>query len=116
MTLFGRSLLNRHVGLISEETFSESIKDLCPYAFGRALGYVYVDERYEQGSGLYSNGTVGHTGFSGTECFADFEKDMYVVSLSNTAYYAAKNGEGCMTEVEEFRKGLHKAMKEDLEY
>jgi hypothetical protein len=41
---------------------------------------------------------------------------MYVVSLSNTAYYAAKNGKGCMAEVEEFRKGLHKAMKEDLGY
>ncbi len=116
MTLFGQSLLNRHEKLISEETFSESIKDLCPHTFGRALGYVYVDERYEQGSGLYSNGTVGHTGFSGTECFADFEKGIYVVSLSNTAYYAAKNGKSCMKEVENFRKNLHKAMKEDLGY
>ena len=116
MSLFGRSLLNRHAGLISEETFSESIKDLCPYSIGRALGYVYADERYAQGSGLYSNGTVGHTGFSGTECFADFEKGMYVVSLSNSAYYAAKNGKNCMKEVEEFRKGLHKAMREDLNF
>lgn len=116
MTLFGRSLLRRHEGLISEKTFSESIKDLCPYNFGRALGYVYVDERYEQSGGLYSKGTVGHTGFSGTECFADFEKEMYVATLSNTAYHAVRNGKNCMKEVEEFRKNLHRAIKEDLGY
>ncbi len=114
MSVFGRSLLCRHGSLISEETFSESIKDLCPYDIGRTLGYVYVDGRYKQGGGLYSDGTVGHTGFSGTECFADFEKGIYVVSLSNTAYCAAIKGKNCIKETEEFRRNLHIAMKEDL--
>lgn len=115
MAIFARSLLNRHAPLISEETFAKGTKDYGPHlTFGRALGYVYVDERYKQGGGLYSNGSVGHTGFSGTECYADFEKDLFVVSLSNTAYYAARNKKDCSAECAAFREGLHKAMAKDL--
>ncbi len=115
MTVFGQSLLNRHSTLISEETFAKGTKDYGPHlTFGRALGYVYADERYEQGGGLYSNGSVGHTGFSGTECFADFEKDIYVVSLSNSAHYAALNGKDCSKNCAEFRKNLHIAIAKDL--
>ncbi len=115
MALFAKSLLNRHAPLISEETFAKGIKDYGPHlTFGRALGYVYVDERYKQGGGLFTNGSIGHTGFSGTECYVDFEKDLYVVSLSNTAYYAARNKKDCSAECAAFREGLHKAMAMDL--
>lgn len=115
MAIFAKSLLNRHAPLISEETFAKGTKDYGPHlTFGRALGYVYVDERYKQGGGLYSNGSVGHTGFSGTECYADFEKDLFVVSLSNIAYYAARNKKDCSAECAAFREGLHKAMAKDL--
>ena len=85
---------------------------------------MYVDERYAQGGGLYSTGTVGHTGYSGTECYADFEKDLFVVSLTNTAKYAAMNkgahypaGPGvdiCTAACVAFRTGLHQAMAADL--
>lgn len=117
MSVFARSLLHKHAPLIGAETFAKGAKDYGPHLpFGRALGYVYADGRYAQGGGLYAEGTVGHTGFSGTECFADFSKDLYVVSLSNTAYYAALRGGNCMTECAAFREGLHAAMKEDLGY
>lgn len=117
MAVFAQSLLNRHNTLIGEEVFAKGAKDYGPHLpFGRALGYVYADARYKQGGGLYSDGSLGHTGFSGTECFADFEKDLYVVSLTNTAYYAARRGKDCSAECAAFREGLHKAMKEDLGY
>ncbi|MBQ4150762.1 MAG: beta-lactamase family protein [Clostridia bacterium] len=117
MAVFARSLLNRHSTLISEETFAKGTKDYGPHlTFGRALGYVYVDERYKQGGGLYSNGSVGHTGFSGTECYADFEKNLFVVSLSNTARFAAQNKKDCSAECAAFREGLHKAIAKDLNY
>ena len=117
MTVFAQSLLNRHNTLIGEETFAKGVKDYGPHLlFGRALGYVYTDARYKQGGRLYTPGSVGHTGFSGTACFADFEKDLYVVSLSNTAYYAARKGKNCSTECADFREALHNAIAEDLGY
>ena len=117
MSVFGRSLLNRHSSIVDGEIFEKFTKDYTPHlSIGRALGYVYADERYGQGGGLYSNGSLGHTGFSGTECFADYEKDLFVVSLTNTAYYAARKGKNCSTECAEFRRGLHSAIKEDLGY
>lgn len=115
MANFAQSLLNRHSTLISEETFAKGTKDYAPHlTFGRALGYVYVDSRYKQGGGLFSNGSLGHTGFSGTACFADYEKDFYVVSLTNTAYYAAKQKKDCSATCAAFREGLHKAMAKDM--
>ena len=115
MAIFAQSLLNRHNTIISEETFAKGTKDFGPHlTFGRALGYVYADERYKQGGRLYSKGTVGHTGFSGTECYADFEKNLYVVSITNTAYYAARNGKDCSAECASFREGLHNAIADDL--
>ena len=116
MAVFARSLLNRHAPLISEETFSLGARDYTPHlSIGRGLGYVYVDARYKQGGGLYSEGSVGHTGFSGTECFADFKRGISLVSLSNTARFAAQRGLDCTSECFAFREGLHRAMTEDLE-
>lgn len=117
MAVFAQSLLNRHNTLMKEETFAKGTKDYGPHlTFGRALGYVYTDARYKQGGRLYSAGSVGHTGFSGTECFADFEKDLYVVSLSNTARFAAMRKKNCSAECAAFREGLHNAIAEDLGY
>ena len=117
MAVFAQSLLNRHSTLISEGTFAKGTVDFGPHlTFGRALGYVYTDERYKQGGRLYSKGSIGHTGFSGTECYADFEKDLYVVSLTNTAYYAARNGKDCSMECAAFREGLHNAIADDIGY
>lgn len=115
MSVFAKSLLNKHGTIIGAETFAIGTKDFGPHlTFGRALGYVYADERYKQGGRLYSKGALGHTGFSGTECFADYDKDLYVVSLTNTAYYAAKNGKDCSKECALFREGLHNAIADDL--
>lgn len=116
MALFARSLLNRHAPLISEDTFSVGARDYTPHlSIGRGLGYVYADSRYKQGGGFYSDGTVGHTGFSGTECFADFKRGLSVVSLTNTAKHAAMRGCDCMAETAAFREGLHRAMKRDID-
>ena len=115
MAIFAKSLLHRHAPLIGEETFAIGARDYGPHLlFGRALGYVYADARYKQGGGLYSDGTLGHTGFSGTECYADYEKGLSVVSLTNTAYRAALQHKDCSAECAAFREGLHRAIKEDL--
>ncbi len=116
MSVFGRSLLRGHPALMSEETFLTTVKDLTPgLSLGRALGYVYVDGRWNQGGGLFSDGAYGHTGFSGTACFADRTKGFYAVSLSNTALRTAMRKGDCTEACRLFREGLHKAIKADLE-
>ena len=115
MSVFGRSLLCEHKTLMKPETFAYARHDYAKdLEMGRSLGYVYVDRRYAQAGGLYSDGAVGHTGFSGTECFADFANDLYVVSLTNTAYYAVLTTGDPSNKTAMFRTGLHNALALDL--
>ncbi len=115
MSIFGHSLLCKHSGIISENTFDTAARDYLPgYAMGRGLGYVYVDGRYAQGGTLLSDGSIGHTGFSGTSVFADLDRGIYVSILTNTAYYAGLNGRDYSASCAEMRKKLHSAIAEDL--
>lgn len=115
MTVFAQSLLHRHSTLMHAETFAVAAKDRTPsLPLGRALGYVYADARYKQGGKLFSVGSLGHTGFSGTSVFADYTKDLYVVELTNTALYAAQRKRDCSAECAKFREGLHNAIADDL--
>ena len=117
MARFGQSLLNRHAALMREDIFAKAAADcLCDqekYSLGRGLGYVFIDDRYDQNAGLFANGSIGHTGFSGTAVYADFANDLFVVSLSNTAYYANKTGDFA-AKTSAFRRGLHGALARDL--
>ena len=115
MSVFGRSLLNKHSALISEKTFNTAARDYLPaYSMGRGLGYVHVDGRYKQGGTLLSDGSIGHTGFSGTSVFADFERGIYASILTNTAYYAGLAKRDYTASCAEMRKMLHSAIAEDL--
>lgn len=116
MSRFACSLLRGHPDLMRPDTFDRTVRDLTPdLALGRALGYVRADKRWTQGAGLFSDGAVGHTGFSGTACFADRKQGFFVVSLSNTALFAFRRNKNCSAECAAFREGLHSAIKQDLE-
>lgn len=115
MSIFGRSLLNKHATLMKEETFDIAAKDYLPeLSMGRGLGYVYADERYPQGGTLLSKGSLGHTGWSGTSVFADYEKELYVVMLTNTAWCAGQDGRNIPESCAQTRAELHSAICEDL--
>lgn len=115
MSVFGHSLLNKHSAIISEKTFDIAARDYLPsYSMGRGLGYVHVDGRYKQGGTLLSDGSIGHTGFSGTSVFADFKNGIYASILTNTAYYAGLNKRDFTASCVEMRKKLHSAIAEDL--
>ncbi len=115
MSIFGRSLLNKHSAIISERTFDIAAADFtAAHSMGRGLGYVYVDGRYAQGGTLLSEGSIGHTGFSGTSVFADFKRGIYVSILSNAAYYAGLAGRDYSKSCAEMRKKLHSAIADDI--
>lgn len=47
------------------------------------LGWLVVDERYKQTGKLFTNGSFGHCGHTGTSFFFDRKQEMYVVILTN---------------------------------
>ena len=114
MEKFALSLLRCHAPLISKETFEKARANLTAHlSDSRGLGYVYVDSRYPQTGRLFSNGSIGHCGHSGTSVFVDFEKGMYVVILSNTTRLAEEKKLGYGVTMQ-FRTDLHNAIAEDL--
>ncbi len=114
MEKFALSLLNCHAPLISESTFDLAHTNHTPHlSDSRGLGYVYVDGRYPQTGRLFSNGSIGHCGHSGTSVFVDFEKGMYVVILSNTTRLAEEKKLGYGVTMQ-FRANLHNAIASDF--
>jgi len=115
MTIFGQSLLSKHNKLMKEETFDIAAKDYNPtLELGRGLGYVHVDERYSQRGTLLSNGSIGHTGWSGTSLFADYNKGIYVCMLTNMQYCSFLNNRPFSETAASVRSQLHTAIAEDL--
>ena len=114
MEKFARSILCGHEKIISRETFELARKNHTGHlSESRGLGYLYVDSRYAQTGKLFSSGSIGHCGHSGTSVFVDFEKQMYVAVLSNTTLHCARNG-GNYSDTMKFRADLHNAIAKDL--
>lgn len=114
MERYARSLLGGHREFLPPEVFAAARQNYTAHlAESRGLGYVYVDARYPQTGRLFSEGSIGHCGHSGQSVFVDFEKQMYVVALSNTTLYSVRRG-GTYADTIQFREKLHTAIADDL--
>ncbi len=114
MEVYARALLGGLAALLPPEIFAMARKNYTPnLAESRGLGYLYVDERYPQTGRLFSVGSIGHCGHSGQSVFVDFEKQMHVVTLSNTTLYSVRRG-GTYEDTVRFREALHNRIAEDL--
>lgn len=114
MEKYAESLLKGLPEILPPEIFTLAKQNYTAHLeASRALGFVYVDERFPQTGRLFSNGSIGHCGHSGQSVFVDFERQMHVVILSNTTLYNARRG-GTYEETMRFRKELHNAIADDL--
>ena len=114
MEKFARALLCGLGKIISKETFELArTNHTASLSESRGLGYLYVDSKYPQTGRLFSGGSIGHCGHSGTSIFVDFEKQMYVTVLSNTTLHCVKNG-GDYNCTMKFRADIHNAIADDL--
>jgi len=114
MERYAQSLLGGLAELLPVDVFAAAKQNYTAHLeAARGLGYLYVDDRYPQTGRLFSNGSIGHCGHSGQSVFVDFEKQMYVVALSNTTLYSACRG-GTYADTERFREELHNAIADDL--
>jgi len=52
---------------------------------------------------------IGHTGFTGTSLWIDWERDLYIVLLTNRVYGGREN-----TQIQQIRPRFHDAVVQDL--
>lgn len=73
------------------DLFSTKVEGL-PYNNTRALGWDTVPvQQYPPCGHKFSSHSFGHTGFTGTSIWADKEKDLLVVLLTNRVHPTASN-------------------------
>lgn len=105
-TLYGSELAD-----LAEQNYTEGM------AQNRGLGYLMINENDPVSGGLFSEGSFGHCGYTGTSMFFDRKKGLYVVLLTNSARFAyreAPNHEHVRGRALEVRSSVHRAIKEDL--
>lgn len=110
-------LLNFGYPLISSETFEIAIKNHTEkMSESRALGFVYVDNKYTQTGGLFPEGSIGHCGHTGQSVFVDLKSELYVIILSDATISGVKKyGMEKYDIVMKMREEIHNAIKKDLE-
>ncbi len=87
-------------GQIDGETYlSKRMLDLATKNYtpgmgeARGLGFQLKDNCYSAGGDMLSDGSFGHTGFTGTAMYIDKETGLYVILLTNAVHYG-REGRG----------------------
>lgn len=119
MTLFARMLLSGGFPIISKETFEEATKKRGNDSFSesRALGFLYVDEKYPQTGELFPRGSIGHCGHTGQSIFVHRESGLYAIILTDaTATLSRQNADGSYDygRVCKMREQIHNAIAKDI--
>ena len=116
MTKFVHFLINKCQKLISPTMFEKAIKNYTPdMDESRALGFLYVDEKYQQTGGLFNKGTIGHCGHTGQSLFVDTVTGFYTIILSDaTIGTVRKYGQEEYQQVCDMRMRIHAAIKKDF--
>lgn len=87
--------------MINEETVELFTKKQSDQS-SRGLGWDTKSEKGSSAGNLFSAGSFGHTGFTGTSIWADTERNLFVVFLTNRVYPSREN-----TKIISFRPKLH---------
>lgn len=116
LTKYVKFLLLNGYPLINEKTFKSAICNYTPNMDeARGLGFLCIDERYEQTGGLFPVGSFGHCGHTGQSIFVDPKSGLYVIILSDATITTNKKyGVEKYEEVMQMRKAIHTAIKSDL--
>ena len=110
-------LLNYGEPITSKETFLEACKNHTKGLPGdsRGLGFLYVDEKYDQTGKLFPIGSIGHCGHTGQSVFVNLNSGLFVTILSDaTVSVTKKTGCDMYDIVKKMREDLHNAIYEDL--
>ncbi len=77
---------------LPEELFNIAIKNYTPHKKeSRGLGFQLKGNQDFPGGTLLSEGSFGHTGFTGTSLYVDYETGLWGVLLTNAVHYGRDN-------------------------
>jgi CubicO group peptidase (beta-lactamase class C family) len=95
--------------LAPPDTFRQFIQRTSIPGSSRALGWDTMRPTSSCGS-LMSSTAIGHTGFTGTSLWIDWERDVYAVLLTNRVHPTREN-----TRLRAIRPAFHDAVMEELD-
>ncbi len=112
LAIFAQMMLNggiyAHHRLLQRSTIDEFTARVAVGNSARALGWDVPVEPSSSGD-YFSPHSFGHTGFTGTSIWADPEKQLFVILLTNRVYPTAEN-----IKIRQVRPILHDAIVEGL--
>lgn len=87
MLPFCAMLSKRGEGLLSPRIFEAAIRNYTPgMSDNRGLGFQLFEGGLSPAGDLYSPGSYGHTGFTGTSVYVDRDTGIYILMLSNRVH------------------------------
>ena len=117
MTKYAKMLLNMGAPLFSKEIMEKAIQNYTPaMSQARGLGFVYVDDKYEQTAKMFEVGSIGHGGHTGQSIFVDVKSGLYSIILSDCTISVIKTEPDYYyyEDVKIMRELVHRALKKDL--
>ncbi len=108
---FAQAVLQTIAGerlLAEPSTFREFIRPTDVPGSSRALGWDTMRPTSSCGTRMSST-SIGHTGFTGTSLWIDWERDLYVVLLTNRVHPTREN-----TRIQAIRPAFHDAVIEEF--
>ncbi len=77
---------------LTKETFDMAITNYTPYKKeSRGLGFQLKGKQDFPGGNLFSEGSFGHTGFTGTSLYTDKNTGLWAIILTNAVHYGREN-------------------------
>lgn len=115
---FAKAVMNKSPILYSNDMFEASEKNYVgSLGEGWGLGWLFVDENYNQAGKLFPVGSFGHCGHTGTSIFFNRNHNIYVIILTNATRCLNKknNFKGYdYNLIENMRQDIHNTIYDDL--
>ena len=115
---FAKAVMNKSPILYSNDMFEASEKNYVgSLGEGWGLGWLFVDENYNQAGKLFPVGSFGHCGHTGTSIFFNRNRNIYVIILTNATRCLNKknNFKGYdYNLIENMRHDIHNTIYDDL--
>ena len=118
LTKYAQMLLCGGSPIVDKEIFEMAVKNYTPkHDQSRALGFLYVDEKYDQTGKLFPKGSIGHCGHTGQSLFVHPGSGLYAIILTDaTATLARSSNDNSYdySVVCKMRQMIHNAIAEDI--
>ncbi|MBE6704261.1 MAG: beta-lactamase family protein [Ruminococcaceae bacterium] len=118
LTKYAQMLLCGGYPIVDKEIFEMAVKNYTPkHDQSRALGFLYVDEKYDQTGKLFPKGSIGHCGHTGQSLFVHPGSGLYAIILTDaTATLARSSNDNSYdySVVCKMRQMIHNAIAEDI--